>query len=348
MELVDEIFYGSDGIARATIKSNSGNIYYVCIDKSENRAWCTCPYNVFNKVPCKHIIFALNKVEFSKMVNKNFDVLKTGSEVIDELFGGGLPYGVVSGIYGKAMTGKSMFGYQVGLSNIKNGGKTLYIDTEGIREQDIRKLLYKFGERWDLTKGEIDKNFIIKSTLGHPQYNSLQTLFMFFGEVLMIDQSDKGKLTVNFRTKKSTPLIKPESLEKFSMIILDSLTNPLKTTIGSNTSNLPARAQVEERLYAIFSHLATRYNMSIPIIHHASCNPVSLFGVDFGNMWGGDTILYNTKYAIQFWSATSKIQKETKWGNEARRVRLFRNPYKKATGEWKVVRLKEDYGFCDE
>ena len=201
----------------------------------------------------------------------------------------------------------------------------------------------------ELTKEDIDKNFVIKSTLGHPQYNSLQALFMMFGEVLLIDQSEKGgKITPTFRTKKSTPLIRPDALEKFSMIILDSLTNPLKATIGSNTQNLPARAQIEERLYSIFSHLATKYNMAIPIIHHVTYNPVTPFGVDYGNMWGGDSILYNTKYAIQFWTATSKIQKDTGWGIEARRVRLFRSPFKKATGEWKVVRLKEDYGFCDE
>ena len=39
---------------------------------------------------------------------------------------------------------------------VESNEKTLYIDTEGMREQDIRGMLYKLGKRYNITKEDIE------------------------------------------------------------------------------------------------------------------------------------------------------------------------------------------------
>ena len=72
------------------------------------------------------------------------------------------------------------------------------------------------------------------------------------------------------------------------------------------------------------------------------------FGRDLGKPYGGNPILYNSKYALEFIDATSKIKTETGFGEGARRVKLLRRPDEQYTGELKVVNLKKDFGFTDD
>jgi len=344
--IIKELFYDGRGIARAIIQGNSG-VYNTSLDSEHNRGWCSCPHYVFNKTPCKHIIYLLSKVEYKKMVGKEVDRVTTGSSILDELLGGGVPYSIVSGTYGKPMAGKSMYCYQVGLSNIKNTKKkTLYIDTEGIRPQDIKGLLYKFGQRFGLTTKDIDDRYDITTTLGDIHLKSIQKLFKMFGQNLILEQSKGGKYTAKF--EYTTPIYKDEDFSGYSMIIIDSLSKPLKDTVGTNTANLPTRSQIQERIFGMLTHVAVQHNIAIIINHHVSSNPVMPFGTDFGHPIGGDSIMYNTKYVLEFWDATNQIKKDSGFGLEARRVRLFRHPTEQVTGEWKVIRLQKDVGYVDK
>jgi len=344
--ILKELFYDGRGIARGIIEGNSG-VYDTAIDSEFNRGWCSCPSYTFNKEPCKHIVYLLNKVEYNKMKERKLDRLPTGSKIIDDLIGGGLPYSIVSGTYGKPMAGKSMFCYQAGLANlIKSKRKTLYIDTEGIRPQDIKELLYKFGARFGLDKATINSRFDITTTLGDIHLKSINKLFKMFGQNLILDQSKGGKYTAKF--EYTTPTYNDKKLEDYSMIIIDSMSKPLKDTIGTNTANLPTRSQVQERIFGMLTHLAVQHNIAVIINHHVSSNPVMPFGVDFGHPIGGDSIMYNTKYVLEFWDATNKLKTETGWGIETRRVRLYRHPTEQVTGEWTPIRLQKDVGYVDK
>jgi len=345
--ILKSLYYDPNGIARGIVENNSRQ-YNVSICREFNRSWCSCAYNLFNKSPCKHIMFLLGEVDLNKMVKKKIlDRLETGCKTIDDLLAGGVPYSIVSGVYGKPMAGKSMFCYQIALANIKdNDRKVLYIDTEGIRVTDIRRLMYKFGERFDLKPEEINNKIEIISTLGDVQLKSLQKLFRMFGEMVTLDQSKGGKYTPHFEV--CHPTYDDKKLGEYSMIIIDSLSKPIKDAIGSNTPNLPARSQIQERLFGMLTHKAMMHNLAIIINHHTTRNPAMPFGEDFGTPSGGDAIMYNTKYVLEFWTATNKIKNDSNWGIEARRVRLFRHPTEQVTGEWQVVRLKKDYGYTDE
>lgn len=347
--IIQKIMYDNLGICRALIQGDSGKIYNTNIDNDDNRYWCSCDSYVYNKGnPCKHISLLLMNLEFEKMVNKrdSLDKLSTGSVVIDKLLGGGIPYGTITTLYGEPKAGKSMLCYQAGLGNIANTGlKTLYIDTEGIRRQDFSSIVNKFNSRYQLSPTDVAK-FEYTTTLGDLKLKSIQKLFQMFGVMPMLEMSKGGRYTVQF--EPCAPTFPEEKWKDYSMIIVDSLTAPLKMTVGANTSNLPTRAQLTERLFGLLIEIAMRNNIAVVINHHASVNPMTLFGRDLGKPWGGDPILYNSKYALLILDADGKTKKETGWDLEARRIRLIRRPDEQDTNDLFPVRLKKDYGYTDK
>ena len=346
---IQKIIYDNIGICRSLIIGDSGKIYNTSIDNESNRYWCSCDSYVYNKGKiCKHISHLLMNLEYDRMVNKieTLDKLSTGSQVIDNLLGGGIPYGTITTLYGEPKAGKSMLCYQLGLANTaKTGLKTLYIDTEGIRRQDFASIVNKFNSRYKLSPQEIAK-FEYTTTLGDLKLKSIQKLYRLFGVMPMLEMSKGGRYTVQF--EPCAPVFKEEQWKQYSMIIVDSLTAPLKMAIGSNTSNLPTRAQLTERLFGMLIEIAMRNNIAVVVNHHASVDPMTLFGRDLGKPWGGDPILYNSKYALLIVDADGKTKKDTGWDHEARRVRLIRRPDEQDTNVLYPVRLKKDYGYCDK
>ena len=347
--IIKDLYYDNWGMARAVIESSTNVEYCVTIDQSTYRMWCSCPQQIFNPTSsCKHIRHLLDNLEYKKMVKKKFNFVETGSKTIDDLLGGGVPYGIVTAVYGEPTSGKTIFGHQMGLANIaKTGKKTILIETEGLRNYDVKITLYKFMKRWGLDKDIVDDKYIIKHTMGNMQLQSIQVLFKMFGVLPTFDISDKGKYTTKFNDKIK-PTISEDTLKNTGMIIIDSFTKPIKDSIGSNTQNLPARSSLTEKLFNRLYHYAMVYNIAVIVNHHASINPLQMFGRDLGKPYGGDPILYNSKYAMEFIDAPRKLQQETGWGIETRRVKLLRRPDAQSTNELFPVRLKNNFGYTDD
>jgi len=346
--ILKDLFYDWNGIARGIIEGDSGIEYCTNLDSEIGRSWCSCPRYVYEGEMCKHITYLLGKVEYNKMVKKDdLNFLETGSKIIDDMLGGGIPYGIVTAIFAEPTTGKTMFAQQIGFANIKHTNKkTLLIETEGLRTYDVRLIQYKFMNRWNLDADKVNSMFEVEHTIGDTQLQSIQKLLKMFGYMVTFDISKNGKYSTTFQ--KCNPSIKDEQLKDISMIIIDSLTKPIKDSVGSETMNLPARAQLTERLFGQLYHIAMIHNIAIMVTHHSTYNPIMPFGRDLGKPYGGDPILYNSKYAIQFIDSTRKIQNETGWGIEARRIKLLRSPGIQTTEELIPIRLKKDYGFTDE
>lgn len=353
----------NDNIVRSIILSDSGNIYETCIDLDDNSFLCSCPYHVYNKVACKHIYFLyeqLKELGVKKMSNKEFEKLETGCKTIDLLLGGGLPYGIVTSVVSEPNIGKTKLGLQCALANIAKGYKSLIIDTEGEKFEDHLAIMTKFGKRWNLSEDDIKKNIIWISAKGDLNELSIEKLLKLFGYKLTLELSSNGKYSVTFedlvevikegRKIKSRKKLLPikEYMDNVRYILIDSITMPLKESVGSETQNLPARASIVQRLYGRLYQIAKEYNAAILVTHHASVNPITPYGRDFGHMYGGHPVLYNSKYAIQLLDSTSEIKKTKFKGfeHEARRVRLIRHPYINDTKLYDI-RLKTDYGFCD-
>ena len=142
---IKELFYTYNGIARGIIESDSGNEYCTSLDPDLFRSWCSCPFFVFKNEHCKHIKYLVQKVDYGKMVGRKLNYLETGCETIDDMLGGGVPFGIVTAVFGEPTSGKTLFGDQMGLANIaKTGKNTILIETEGLRSYDTKLVLYKF------------------------------------------------------------------------------------------------------------------------------------------------------------------------------------------------------------
>ena len=351
---IEELTYDAMGTVRATVLSDSGKEYITNIRK-DWISWCSCPSWIYNKLPCKHIKFLYSKLEKEKMVDKSDKLVRipTESKIIDDMIGGGFPQKLITAIFAPPATGKSWLAYQAGVSNIKTTGQeTLLIDTEGITREDLDNILTKLSKRYDADAKTVKKKFKMIKTYDDPNAMSIQKLLMMFGFFVKLELSEKGKYKVTFQPYDQT--LKVNELENISMIIIDSLTKPIKDSIGSETANLPARAQIVERMFGKLYQIAELYNISVIVNHHASVPPPVGY-VKAPYAYGGNPIYYNSKYILELFDST-KAERDIKcvenkkktWDLEARRIRLVRRPDEQPTGEKVPIRLKKDIGFVDE
>jgi RecA/RadA recombinase len=350
MTTLKSITYYNDQIVKGEILSDSGHEYIVSYDGDSKVGWCPCPSSIFksySKDYCKHVHCLLGQVDLTKMKpTKRFENFPCGCTTIDLLMGNGFPLGSVTAIFGQSGNGKTLLSAQLALSCIKNLGKdVIIIETEGNREQDYLELLGRFKDRWGITTEEISKHIHFYSVVGDFQSQAIITLLKMVGYETTMDQSKGGdKYAVTFKDCK--PGLKEEELKASGLLIIDSLTKPIKTSIGSKTQNLPSRAELIARFFGRIYQLAFNYNLGVVINHHASCNPVVPFGRDFGNPYGGDEIFYNSKYIVEI--INSDMAARAKFGQGARRVVLVKHPYQPVDKELHTVNLKENWGFTDD
>ncbi len=153
-------------------------------------------------------------------------MLTTGSKGLDKLLGGGIGRGVLTQIYGAFATGKTTLAMQVGLLN---NGKVAYIDTEG-----------GFSPKRLATMAE---------TRGFDKERTLQKFLVFE--------------SFDFKEQKKTISgLKKIVNEKFSLIVVDSITNHYR--IEENKSAVTA--DLGKQLQTLF-WLARKYNLGVIIIN---------------------------------------------------------------------------------
>jgi len=349
MELKD-IIYGSCNLAKGIVESDSGNEYVVSVDGDTTDTWCTCPRYIFSrgKFTCKHQLFLLDNLEWKEMVSKKFKNFPCGCMTIDSVMGNGFPQGSTVALFAESGRGKTLLSAQLALSCIKDLQQDVIIlETEGNREQDFLELIGKFRPRWELTEKEVKDKLHFYPIIGSfsEKTKAMVELLKMVGFEANIDQSKKGdKYSITF--KECKPKLKIGDLEKAGLLIIDSLTEPLKATIGHKSQNLPARSELIARLFYKLITIARDYQICVIINHHASINPLQLFGRDFGKPYGGDEVLYNSKYILAI--IDSDMSARAKYGKTARRIMLFKHPYNPVTGDLLPVNLKADYGYCDE
>jgi len=346
---IESVSFDNDGIARIEVLSDSNNRYVVCIDSDTLKTWCDCPRWVYKKEQCKHIKFVLANVNLAGLKRRNnMELLKSGCATIDSLLGGGFPYGMVVSVTAEPNIGKTKLGLQLAVANIKQKCKhSIIIETEGESFEDHLVLMKKFAVRYGLSEQDLVKHIKYYQTIGDVKEYGIQKLMKLLGYDLKLTLSKGGKFSTDFTQTKLG--IDETVLKNSSFMLIDSITTPIKESVGSETQNLPARASIVQRLYGRLYQLAKTYNLLVVVNHHTSVNPVMPFGKDLGKIYGGQPVLYNSKYAIQLLPSTNELRKKYYQGfeNEARRIRLIRHPYIIADGKLYNIRLKKDYGFCD-
>ncbi|MCD6140217.1 MAG: DNA repair and recombination protein RadB [Thermococcus sp.] len=149
-------------------------------------------------------------------------MLTTGSKNLDSLLGGGIEKGILTQVYGPFATGKTTLAMQIGLLN---EGKVAYIDTEGGFSPER---LAKMVESRDMDP------------------NSTLQKFLIFEAFDFKEQ------------KKTISSLKKIVNGKFSMIVVDSITNHYRVEEKKSSMTMDLGKQLQ-----ILSWLARKYNLAV-------------------------------------------------------------------------------------
>lgn len=261
--------------------------------------------------------------------------LSTGCTNLDNLTDGGIPERRVSGIFSQPNLGKSFFSTQLALNAISQGKKVLYLCSKS--EYDSRKIAEILKHR-----------FGVEKVPEYKQVKNLASLGRLFGSDITIDYS-KDKVSVYIRdlpkrdSKHRT--IKYdwtyENFQDYDLVILDSFSELLKLDIlVSQLQDLPARSSIETYLFGKFTDACEDFGSTFFLVHHISQSPIGPIRIT--RPFGGPILMYLSKYLIEMDNPGKKLW--TKYGAEARRVRLFRWVGKPRT-DWIGLVLKENEGF---
>ncbi len=212
---------------------------------------------------------------------------------------------------------------------------TLYIDTESFyrQEQDRIRITAFFKKRWNI-KDEPKIDFIFPE--------SLYDIYRLLGKGLKINSdSKKLQLTPHIWSEtepNQSPLYNQVEENKYGMIIIDSLTNPIKEEIQvPPRQNFPCRAAVEAGLVGRLSPLAKAFDIPIVVTVHGTKDPTNPY--DTGNPAVSSSLRYNIKHILQIRGTSS---------NEKRTAVRYRYPgltSVRRIDEGEELKLSKDIGY---
>lgn len=244
------------------------------------------------------------------------------------------------------------------------GRPVLYLDTETFFTPTVFKRFYDyFKKRWpDLPdKPQIEVRII----------KDLFQLGKFFGihyEIIHEEKrvsvvsrfptkrqktlAKKGKSKLKTTTKSSDYILESEvwkdlETKKYGLVVIDSLTAPIKSVIPSASQNFPARASILQELLGTFYSICQAHNCTIFITDHITRSPMSpgyVYGL--GTPWGGQDITYYVKIQLGLYRAL-KEQKKRYPGEGQRLRRIERHRYPGLEREILLIHLAKDTGYKD-
>ncbi len=275
------------------------------------------------------------------MFDFNYKTFPTGIEELDKRLGGGFPEGIMTGLFGLSNIGKTIFSLQLAYELTAKGNKVLYFDTEGLSPDQILFWANIFKERFNTTENPM----IYQVKTAEKLFDALGRDFSY-----EIDKNSGkvGKIAVIKRNidKRKKDQSEPNILlrENPDVVIIDSFSYLIKTTIGNTTALLPARADIEAKILAVFNEWLGEGHKFLFMTHHVSKNPTNPY--DTGSIEGGDFIKYSEKVIIQINNSVKELN--DLYGEGCRRFRFIRKGIMKEGDEdWFPLILKKDYGFTD-
>ena len=198
--------------------------------------------------------------------------ITTGSQKLDELFGGGIETGAVTELYGEFRTGKTQLAHQLCVTTqlpVEKGGlregdkipKIIYVDTEGtFRPERIKAM----AERWS---DDLDDDLLLENILHGRAHNSDH-------QMVLVEKMMKDYLpTQNVR-----------------LLIVDSLVSHFRAEyVGRGT--LAARQQkLNQHIHTILRS-AEVGNLAVIVTNQVQAKPDQFFG-DPTNPVGGHIVAH--------------------------------------------------------
>ena len=288
------------------------------------------------------------------------DRLSTGCKGIDDLMMGGVPRGVATGFFGVPNIGKTWCCKQIAVKCIlpeKEGGfnkKVLYVDTESFfKDKETRDLYWSyFSKRWSIPSNLRDRMEIRII----PDIFKLGSLFGI--EFTIIQEKERVSAIAKYPRKESSdkepqkssiqaenwieysPLYKEMKKEDYGLVVIDSITVPIKAVIPKSTQNLPGRGTLEDPLLSAFSLIAGEFDIPVLFTNHAVRDPMRQ---SYLKQWGGDDMLF----FIKRWFGILEGLKEQKnqYGDRVRRIYRYRYPGLDPMVS--LALLQKDMGYID-
>jgi len=252
---------------------------------------------------------------------------------------------------------------------VKVGGlnkKALYLDTEGFffTEDTIARFANYFKKRWpdcDPDKIEmiqIEDVFKLGDQFGmqidiKQEESRVSTMVKYPTETQkkLAKTAKKGKVDTSTSKDKDwlekAPIYQKVKSGEYGLLIIDSITIPIKSEIASVTQNFPARTSLVSQILGACYPIARRADIAILITDHITSNPMSpgyVFGT--GDPWGGRNVLYYIKYIFGLYKPLKdQVKANAPDGHRVRRLSRYRYPGLDTA--MTAVKLEKDKGYMD-
>jgi len=283
--------------------------------------------------------------------------LKSGVEAIDELLLGGIPSGSPVCLYGIYQIGKSMFCLQLATKTLASykDARVIYLDTESFLLGEPFDLYWKFFSRRFGLEEKDKKRLVVWQTPG------IHKMGRPFGiEYEVVQEEERTSIIVKFpkkdkgskeKTKKTSqaedwisysPLYKELEKGDVKLLVLDSITMPIKESIPAGMQNFPARSSIISSLLAAIRLLAHRFDVSTIYTDHGVKNPMK-YRID---PWGGGALIHGTKHILGILDVNKetkdKLDTQDQWAKK-----FYRYRYPGVIEDARIVLLRKDYGYVD-
>ena len=308
------------------------------------------------------------------------DKLSTGCGAIDALLEGGFPLKAPALIYSIPNVGKTWLAFQVACMCTRDpkygglGRPALYLDTEAFfSEETFGRLYGYFQKRWP----DLPKEPMIEIV----RIPSIFELGSIFGmEIQLVQEESRTSALVKFPTDRQVKLadtkVKEESKEgkavrrdiketiqttgwikaseaykkfqekNYGLMVIDSITVPLKSCIPKSTQNLPARGTILNAILGVLYPFAIDFNCSVLVTDHLTRSPMNpMYQYGLGDPWGGQDIVYYIKHILGLFPPKKDERESIDQGFRLKQV--YRNRYPGLDAMTSLAMLGKDQGYID-
>jgi archaellum biogenesis ATPase FlaH len=215
---------------------------------------------------------------------KGLNLYPSSLQGINELIPGYFPQ-LLTGWFGPSEAGKSILNLQEAIWVAKQrGGNVLYIDTEGATPVFLRMWEGILKERFDASKVKVE----------YMDVRTIEDLLKYLGFKVELEVTDKGKVELRYKGEsEKKPIVEDVQKKNIKVLVLDSMSNPLKISFPGGRQNLPARGDAINLILNSLHYISIDNELVSLVVHHQSMDPTNPYQKP--KPFGGETIRYNFK-----------------------------------------------------
>lgn len=302
--------------ASITIKGRTRESYVATINLQDGSYHCACDDYRHRHVMCKHILALLKYLKKRRpaVFRRYVEVFlsseghrlgmagakySTGIKALDDAIHGGLPASQVIGLVGQSNVGKTRLAIQIAANIANTGKKVIYVDTENLfNNAETRNAYFNALSKLGMDVEKLKQNIIFYYSASIDDLTQLLGLDVKIKDAGKTDEGVVKEIIPKVPGDiKDSPIYGLVSAYDAKFVVIDSLSTPIKKAIPSPPKqNNPPRAVLFSLLFSRLYSLIDEVDASVMAVHHLTRDPTNIR--DVGKVWGGETILYFTKYLL--------------------------------------------------